>query len=48
MAWPKCGSCGRPVDVIDKADDVRPAEPRSVEPREGATGPQNEDERASK
>ena len=26
----------------------RPAEPRPVEPREGATGPQNEDERVSR
>ncbi len=26
MAWPSCGRCGRPVDVTDKADDVRPAE----------------------
>lgn len=26
MAWPACGGCGLPVDVTDKADDVRPAE----------------------
>lgn len=26
MAWPSCGGCGRPIDVTDKADDVRPAE----------------------